>query len=251
MTAGVLLLALTLVAAPTWAAPEKGKRCSDGIDNDGDGLVDDADPDCGGDGGGDDPGGTILRILTTPGATVFNDGSNAYTDQQLTGGDTCVHSFIGGRGFSFTHFDWEVGHDPLRGCNQRHPADARFYVLELADADACAEVGAPFSGGACTFAPSPDTQGPRVRIEDLFNDKKNAAVEVRFLWEQGAAAIEHRLVPLASQNDLVTVDGGKRSVAADGEMYVLQVAGGNGPGGGWQSVGGAFPMTFLIEIEDP
>ena len=45
-----LVVLTALAAEPAAAAPssEKGPRCSDGIDNDGDGLIDDADPDCGG-----------------------------------------------------------------------------------------------------------------------------------------------------------------------------------------------------------
>jgi len=45
----------------SYAAPmnEKGKRCSDGIDNDGDGLIDGDDPDCVGDGGGGETLGTF------------------------------------------------------------------------------------------------------------------------------------------------------------------------------------------------
>ena len=55
------VLALLVVAAapsgPAYAAAkEKGAaKCSDGIDNDGDGLIDDDDPDCGGGSGSSDP----------------------------------------------------------------------------------------------------------------------------------------------------------------------------------------------------
>jgi len=50
----VFFLAIVLAGATTLAGPkgEKGPNCSDGIDNDGDGLIDGADPDCGGDSGG-------------------------------------------------------------------------------------------------------------------------------------------------------------------------------------------------------
>ena len=52
----VFLICTSLVLLPVtteyaYAANEKGPRCSDGIDNDGDGLIDGDDPDCGGDGG--------------------------------------------------------------------------------------------------------------------------------------------------------------------------------------------------------
>ena len=47
---GLLLLALCI--NPAYAASEKGPRCIDGLDNDGDGLIDGDDPDCRS-GGGD------------------------------------------------------------------------------------------------------------------------------------------------------------------------------------------------------
>lgn len=51
----VLVVFVLALGLPYWsyAAAEKGPRCSDGLDNDGDGLVDSDDPDCG---GGDDGG---------------------------------------------------------------------------------------------------------------------------------------------------------------------------------------------------
>lgn len=55
------------VAQDAWAAAEKGPRCSDGVDNDGDGLIDGDDPDCGGDGGG---GGSQVK---TPARITFDD----------------------------------------------------------------------------------------------------------------------------------------------------------------------------------
>ena len=75
LTVLVLCLVVALLASPAWAAKEKGgKRCSDGIDNDGDTLIDDKDPDCGGDdGGGGDPLPNTgnFRITTTwDGATA-------------------------------------------------------------------------------------------------------------------------------------------------------------------------------------
>lgn len=63
-----------------YAANEKGPRCSDGIDNDGDGLIDSDDPDCGG-GGGDSV--TVQSPLVFKDANgvvigVAADGSNVW-----------------------------------------------------------------------------------------------------------------------------------------------------------------------------
>lgn len=53
------ILAVVLAAGPAWAGAEKGARkCSDGVDNDGDGLIDAADPDCSNDGGSGDGAAT-------------------------------------------------------------------------------------------------------------------------------------------------------------------------------------------------
>ncbi|MDX1382789.1 MAG: hypothetical protein R3190_04040 [Thermoanaerobaculia bacterium] len=80
-----ILLLLAFAAGPALAAPEKGKRCSDGIDNDGDGLVDAADPDCGGDDGGSGGGGQgkcqIDFVATFADAVddgVRSDGGGSY-----------------------------------------------------------------------------------------------------------------------------------------------------------------------------
>ena len=40
------VIVLALASASVYAAPEKGKKCSDGLDNDDDGLIDGNDPDC-------------------------------------------------------------------------------------------------------------------------------------------------------------------------------------------------------------
>ena len=65
------LLGLTMVMVTnteSFAAAEKGaKKCSDLIDNDGDGFIDADDPDCGG--GGDGGGGDTFTV------NVFFDGS--------------------------------------------------------------------------------------------------------------------------------------------------------------------------------
>ena len=78
IVAACFLLA-SLGRSPAYGEPtnEKGPRCSDGIDNDGDGLIDCADPDCncGGD-GGDGGGGTIAVTVTfqdLPGDGLMSD----------------------------------------------------------------------------------------------------------------------------------------------------------------------------------
>ncbi len=57
-----LLTALAVDPAPAAPSSEKGPRCSDGIDNDGDELIDGDDPDCGGGGGGS---ATVTMEVTT------------------------------------------------------------------------------------------------------------------------------------------------------------------------------------------
>jgi len=61
-----LALATQSAAAPP--NKEKGRQCSDGLDNDGDGLIDADDPDCGADGGDTTSGESLqfhVEILTT------------------------------------------------------------------------------------------------------------------------------------------------------------------------------------------
>ena len=79
-TMAAWLLLPGLGQTPAYGANEKGPRCSDGIDNDGDGLIDCADPDCncGDDGDGHNGkgggGGTIPVTVTFrdfPGDDVF------------------------------------------------------------------------------------------------------------------------------------------------------------------------------------
>ncbi len=52
---------LALTTSPAYAAAEKGPRCSDGLDNDGDMLIDGDDPDCGGSGA---PTSLVLKDST-------------------------------------------------------------------------------------------------------------------------------------------------------------------------------------------
>lgn len=87
----IVALAVSLVAAgPLWAGAEKGSRkCSDGVDNDGDGLIDGDDPDCGdGGGGGGEETGNFRVVIDWDGAItdhVFNDA----TIQCATSGEYC------------------------------------------------------------------------------------------------------------------------------------------------------------------
>lgn len=81
--AAVLTLVLVL-ASPAWAGSEKGnKKCNDGRDNDRDGLIDAADPDCG---GGDDTEGGTQRSLVFMLDDVFSDNvrsdGGSYSDSE-------------------------------------------------------------------------------------------------------------------------------------------------------------------------
>ena len=79
---GIAFLAITLVALPLSAAAEKGPRCSDGLDNDGDGLIDGADPDCAGGGGGGGGDGA-----TTGDFRITIDWDGAITDHTFYGAE--------------------------------------------------------------------------------------------------------------------------------------------------------------------
>lgn len=65
--------------APAEAGSEKGsKKCTDGVDNDNDGLIDGEDPDCGGgDGGGGTPTGNFRVTIDWDGAVTQVDLMNA------------------------------------------------------------------------------------------------------------------------------------------------------------------------------
>ena len=116
---GVILMAVCLVFAfsvmPAEAAPkpkpeDTAQRCSDGKDNDEDGLIDDADPDCdpftgGGGGGGDsdrltvwfrdDTGGDNL-LSDDGGGSLTHANCNGVQSQCYSDGEQKVKAFIDG-----------------------------------------------------------------------------------------------------------------------------------------------------------
>ena len=68
---------------------EKGPRCSDGIDNDGDGLIDCADPDCNcGSDDGDGGGGGGDKVIATFRDCV-EDSAPAFDVDPIDGSDVC------------------------------------------------------------------------------------------------------------------------------------------------------------------
>ena len=78
------LLLPGLGQTPAFGANEKGPRCSDGIDNDGDGLIDCDDPDC--KCGGDDGGGD--KVIATFRDCV-EDSAPAFDVDPIDGSDVC------------------------------------------------------------------------------------------------------------------------------------------------------------------
>lgn len=69
-----------VLSEPVNAAPqnkEKGPNCSDSIDNDGDGLIDGEDPDCGGSGGGDSSADNAVFHVVTLTESGVNPWSTA------------------------------------------------------------------------------------------------------------------------------------------------------------------------------
>jgi len=87
----LICLAVCNPAAAAPADKEKGPNCSDGIDNDGDDLVDDDDPDCGGKDDGTSSDGPIqfrVEIQTTGGSNPWSPNPvtcAAYTSPDSTG----------------------------------------------------------------------------------------------------------------------------------------------------------------------
>ena len=91
----LLGLAMLPVADTAYAAAEKGPKCSDGIDNDGDGLIDGDDPDCGGstelalevrEAFADQEAGTLVLIggsFTSP-VVTFGDAQTELTNESVT-----------------------------------------------------------------------------------------------------------------------------------------------------------------------
>jgi len=71
------------------AAPPKEKKCEDGVDNDGDGLIDAADPDCSAGSGG---GNTGNGQDTPADVYIYNDATFGIRgDQVFTGGDSVLN----------------------------------------------------------------------------------------------------------------------------------------------------------------
>ena len=92
LVAFAVMTAVVVSPSTVMAGQEKGsKKCNDGNDNDGDGLIDSADPDCGGDGSGD--GGSDAPSTYNLARASFNgfgglgDGNGGIS---ADGVDTCT-----------------------------------------------------------------------------------------------------------------------------------------------------------------
>ncbi len=100
-----VLVALALVAPDAAEAmgPKKENKCSDGVDNDGDGLIDGADPDCGGDGGGNPTDPTPSELTFRDGATdgLLSDVLTTVTPHYVDGVPANLEVFIGSAGNIF------------------------------------------------------------------------------------------------------------------------------------------------------
>jgi len=102
----ILLGALTIYAAgPLTAARPPESKCDDGRDNDGDGLIDMADPDCADGGGGSGGGGTGAGDLFTcdhirsDGTdAIFGDGEGSNDPNEYCHSESQVESFVGSGG---------------------------------------------------------------------------------------------------------------------------------------------------------
>ena len=122
----IALLAITVVnPATVMAAQEKGqKKCTDGDDNDNDGLTDGDDPDCG---GGDD--GTAAPDSYNLARASFNNFPNLiYTDNggiSADGEDTCtVPRPSGTTPVTYDYWDWqEEIISPAESIYEQHDGD--------------------------------------------------------------------------------------------------------------------------------
>ena len=84
-TVAAWLLLLGVGQTPALGANEKGPRCSDGIDNDGDSLIDCDDPDCncdGDDGGGGKANQPCVIFDDLLGDSVQSDNGTSYCDDK-------------------------------------------------------------------------------------------------------------------------------------------------------------------------
>jgi Tol biopolymer transport system component len=152
MSLALLLLGLplTLILNPgpqVLAGGEKGaQKCSDGVDNDGDGLIDCADPDCapqcgGGGGGGGSPanpaiafsGGGDLWVMNADGsnqAKVYDDPSNRVNRSSWSpDGQSIAFDLL------FTTELWRVDVTVVNGV----PQGSNAILLASADCGACNE----------------------------------------------------------------------------------------------------------------
>jgi len=81
--ASALAWGLVLSPSSAFGASEKGPRCNDGIDNDGDGLIDCDDPDCNcGEGDGGDGGVVCVEFDDFPEHSLQSDGDGGYCHDQ-------------------------------------------------------------------------------------------------------------------------------------------------------------------------
>ena len=129
------LLVALVVLAPTAmdAAPpssEKGPRCSDGIDNDGDGFIDGDDPDCGGDGGDGgsptDPTPSEISFRdAVPGDELLSDILAAHpTPDYVDGTPANLEVFLGSQGSIF-----------LRNIDENDPTARQIQITVPAGSD--------------------------------------------------------------------------------------------------------------------
>lgn len=212
------------MAAPTIvsgvvAAPEKGKRCSDGIDNDGDGLIDEADPDCAGDDGGGGGGTSVdnifsLEIRDTPNLKGDNPDfelKSLYVDQRLAalradadecvtgnqqntrGNDTRYGAFL-----DLDRGSAETGDPDFAECNEYHalgtepldPPFRRTVMMVIPDSCACGVLGAEWEANSlsCTVTPDvvgmvgqPDDANPRVTATQVVGNRSDESL-LRIMW---------------------------------------------------------------------
>ena len=212
------------------AAAEKGPRCSDGEDNDGDGYIDGADPDCGGDSGGSDEENKVPLTLTYGvGGGIQGDGNLTYGPQYDHGNpDTNeMRIFIGSAGNAGNIF-MQFGPD------HTYPDDGSHDRGLKVDLSSPVDVGVPIDAQTCQLLPQ-GSEGTMVDITPHFHN-----IDLNSFTPNGLYGLDAVGVTGPGAMRIRLFDPGiNPATDPDGEAYFFdfQPVGGNSPcAGDWDLI---------------